>query len=141
MEDDESKGTLVEMTREECLELLASREVGRLGVVVDGQPMIYPVNYVLDGELVVFRNDAGTKLTHASLGRVAFEIDEVSSEGREGWSVMVTGQGREFTDALDETSVREQGLTLSPWASGEKGHWVRIVGPKVSGRRLLHSPH
>ena len=31
-------------TEAECLQLLASTEVGRVGVVVDGQPLIFPVN-------------------------------------------------------------------------------------------------
>lgn len=32
------------LSEEECLGLLASNEVGRLAVVVDGQPLIFPVN-------------------------------------------------------------------------------------------------
>lgn len=128
---------LEELSLEESLELLASEQVGRLGVVVDGQPVIFPVNYVLDGQLVVFRNDPGTKLTHASLDRVCFEVDRIDPERHEGWSVVVQGIGREITEALDDASVRERALDLQTWITGEKGHWVRISTPRISGRRLL----
>lgn len=127
---------LEELTAEECRDLLASEEVGRLAVVVDGQPVIFPVNYLLDGELVVFRNDPGTKLTHASLDRVCFEVDRIDAAGHEGWSVVVQGVAREFTGALDDISVRERALQLSTWVTGEKGHWVRITAPHLSGRHL-----
>jgi hypothetical protein len=134
-EPDRDSG-LDELSYESCLELLASHDVGRLAVVVDGQPVIFPVNYVIDGEKVVFRTDAGTKLTHSSLDPVAFEIDELDFEAREGWSVVVQGTGREFTEALDDVSVRERALCVSPWAAGEKAHWVRITHPRISGRRI-----
>jgi len=130
-------GVLGELTLAECLELLAGQEVGRLAVVVDGQPLIFPVNYVLDGDSIVFRNDPGTKLTNASFNRVAFEVDAVFPATKEGWSVVVTGTAREFTDALDDVSVREQALPLTTWAAGDKGHWVRIVTPHITGRRLV----
>jgi hypothetical protein len=34
-------------------------------VVVAGRPEIFPVNYVVDGDEVMFRTDAGTKLAGA----------------------------------------------------------------------------
>jgi nitroimidazol reductase NimA-like FMN-containing flavoprotein (pyridoxamine 5'-phosphate oxidase superfamily) len=136
VEPDESVGALEELTVGECLALLADREVGRLAVVVEGQPVIFPVNYVLDGETVVFRNDPGSKLAHAGLDRVAFEVDELYPDDREGWSIVVTGTGREFSDAIDDASVRERSLRLAPWVGGEKAHWVRIVRAEMTGRRL-----
>ena len=133
------EGRLEELGPEECLALLAQEEVGRLAVVVDGRPVIFPVNYVLDGQLVVFRNDPGTKLTHAGLDPVCFEVDRIDPSRREGWSVVVQGVGREITGALDDASVRERALRLTTWVTGEKGHWVRVTAPHVSGRRLRHT--
>lgn len=130
------KGSLEDLTLEESLDLLAGEEVGRLAVVVDGQPVIFPVNYVLDGSLVVFRNDPGTKLTHSSLDRVCFEVDRIDAARHEGWSVVIQGVGREITGALDDASVRERALALATWVTGEKGHWVRITAPRITGRRL-----
>ena len=60
---------------DECLTLLTSADVGRVGVVVDGQPLIFPVNHVLAGRSIVVRTDSGTMLHAASLARVAFEAD------------------------------------------------------------------
>jgi nitroimidazol reductase NimA-like FMN-containing flavoprotein (pyridoxamine 5'-phosphate oxidase superfamily) len=139
MDESQSVGFLGELSREECLGLLASREVGRVAVVVAGQPIIFPVNYALDGDLVVFRTDPGTKLDHGSFDHVAFEIDEIDPSRKEGWSVVVAGMGREITDALDAASEREQLLPLKPWASGPKEHWIRIISPEITGRRLHRS--
>src|SRR5262249_23874191 len=45
-----------------CWELLAATPVGRIGVIHDSAPEIYPVNHVVDGRSIVFRTDPGTKL-------------------------------------------------------------------------------
>jgi nitroimidazol reductase NimA-like FMN-containing flavoprotein (pyridoxamine 5'-phosphate oxidase superfamily) len=140
MEEQVPAGALEELSEDECLSLLADAQVGRLAVVVNGRPVIFPVNYVLDGKIVVFRNDPGTKLTNASLDPVCFEVDAIDLDRREGWSVVVQGVGREFTGALDDASVRERALALTTWVTGEKGHWVRIVNPTITGRRIRHAP-
>jgi hypothetical protein len=123
MAEPKQKSGLDELSYERCIELLGAHDVGRLAVVVDGQPVIFPVNYATDDETVVLRTDAGTKRAHSSLDRVAFEVDELDFEKREGWSVVVQGTGREFTEALDDVSVSERGLSISTWVPGEKAHW------------------
>ena len=102
----EETARLRELSREECLRLLATQEFGRLAVVEDGQPLVFPVNFAVDGDIVVFRADPGTKLAAASLGRVAFEVDDVDVTTRSGWSVVVVGVGQEITSALDHWSER-----------------------------------
>ena len=42
-----------------CWELLASVPVGRVGVINDSAPEIYPVNHAVDGQTIVFRTDPG----------------------------------------------------------------------------------
>ncbi|HET9731912.1 MAG TPA: pyridoxamine 5'-phosphate oxidase family protein [Acidimicrobiales bacterium] len=133
---EDGQPALEEMSVDECLEVLSRHAVGRLGVVIDGKPMIYPVNYVLDGDSVVFRNDPGAKLTNATLDPVAFEVDEIDESGRSGVSVVAQGVGVEFTEAVDEASLRARRLDLRPWTAGEKGHWVRITRAIITGRRL-----
>jgi nitroimidazol reductase NimA-like FMN-containing flavoprotein (pyridoxamine 5'-phosphate oxidase superfamily) len=124
------------LSREECRALLARESVGRLAVVAAGQPLIFPVNYVLSGSNVVFRTNPGTKL-HAAIGRpVAFEIDGVDPLGHEGWSVLVTGTAIEESEP-NHVRVLET-LPLKAWGPGEKNHWIRIQGGSVSGRRLVH---
>ena len=134
--DDGLIGVLDEIPLADCLALLASHEVGRIAVVVDGQPHIFPVNYVLDGEVIVFRSGPGLKLSGAAYGAVAFEIDEIDPGILGGWSVAVAGFGREFTGALDRSSARQQGMPLVPWAGGAKDHWVQITDSVITGRRL-----
>jgi nitroimidazol reductase NimA-like FMN-containing flavoprotein (pyridoxamine 5'-phosphate oxidase superfamily) len=128
---------LVEIAENECLELLAAHSVGRIAVVHDGRPLIFPVNYVLDGRTVAFRTDAGTKFDWAVMGPVAFEVDWTDPMYHEGWSVMVQGIGRDITGGLDAQSQRVTAHTLTPWAGGAKDHWVAIASPVISGRRIL----
>jgi nitroimidazol reductase NimA-like FMN-containing flavoprotein (pyridoxamine 5'-phosphate oxidase superfamily) len=129
---------LEEMSEEECLQLLASHSVGRVALLSGGRPLIFPVNYVLDEKTVAFRTDPGTKLDAATLGPVAFEIDETDDMYHEGWSVVVSGVGREITDAWDAWSERVTARHLHPWAGGSKEHWVAIASPTFSGRRIRH---
>ena len=48
---------------EECRRRLQAAKVGRVSFVDQGEPVILPVNHALDGEAVVFRTAAGSKLT------------------------------------------------------------------------------
>jgi nitroimidazol reductase NimA-like FMN-containing flavoprotein (pyridoxamine 5'-phosphate oxidase superfamily) len=121
-----------------CWQLLASQQVGRVGVVAGGQPEILPVNYAVDGRSVVFRTDKGLKQVAVQSGApVAFEIDAIDSDTRTGWSVLVKGRAERVTDAA--TLRRLRALPLDPWAQGEKAHWIRIVPRDVSGRRIVRA--
>ena len=55
-----------ELTKAECFELLSAERLGRVAVVDDQGPIIFPVNFVLDRHMVVFRTDEGTKLGAAA---------------------------------------------------------------------------
>src|SRR4029453_7064671 len=90
----DSRTGLEVLDRDECLRLLASDPVGRVAVVVDARPMIFPVNYALDGESIVFRSDAGSKVSGATSGfPMSFEIDGIDEILHTGWSVVVNGVG------------------------------------------------
>jgi nitroimidazol reductase NimA-like FMN-containing flavoprotein (pyridoxamine 5'-phosphate oxidase superfamily) len=130
---------LRELSRQECLELLAQHRFGRLAIVMsNGSPMIRPVNYVFDraSQSVVFRTARGSKF-HALLraSRAAFEIDGIDEAARTGWSVIVDGVTAEVTTPT-EIGRRER-VGLQPWAPGPKPHWVRIRARTVSGRRIV----
>ena len=128
---------MVELSREECLDLLATHRFGRLAVVVNGRPLIRPLNYVFDRRLqsVVFRTARGSKL-HALLhaAKASFEIDGIDEATRTGWSVIIHGVAAEMTRPGDLGHLHELGL--EPWAPGHKPHWVRIRAWTVSGRRI-----
>ena len=79
------------LSEEESWNLLASVSLGRLVTSMDGQPEIFPVNFVTQRPTVLFRTAEGTKLFHVVMNeRVAFEADDHGIE--EGWSVMVKGR-------------------------------------------------
>lgn len=128
------------LSEEESRILLGSGEVGRVGVVVSGQPLIFPVNYVLDGRWVVVHTDFGAMLGGASFDRVAFEVDSFDATTRSGWSVLVQGMGNDVTDSLDHTSEHLQTVPVSPWAPGPKPRLLRINTTIVTGRRFRGRP-
>ena len=130
---------MLELSRDECLELLAAHNFGRLTVVMhNASPVIRPVNYVFDTrtQSVVFRTASGSKL-HALLqaGKAAFEIDGLEEADGTGWSVIIEGVIAQVTVPSD--IGRLNGLGLRPWAPGSKPHWVQIRAWTVSGRRIV----
>ncbi len=81
-----------------CWDLVRSAQVGRLAVVLDEQPEIFPVNHLVDHGTVMFRTALGTKLNAADGHRVAFEVDGVDQESGEAWSVVLKGRARSLTN-------------------------------------------
>ncbi len=128
-----------ELSVGECLRLLGDHNIGRVAVVLDGHPIVFPVNYAVEGDSVVFRTAPGTKLSGAALGHVAFEIDEVDAATQTGWSVIVQGIGNDISATLDERSERLRALEVQPWVPGEHAHWVGILAQSITGRRLRPS--
>ncbi len=124
-----------ELTRSECFELLANEHLGRVAVVDDLGPVVFPVNFVLDRHTVVFRTEAGTKLHAARRGsRVCFEVDGTDAAARTGWSVIVRGEVIEVTDRAELARLRE--LPLQVWAPGARNRYVRILPAALTGRRI-----
>ena len=124
-----------ELTKSECFALLSGVRLGRVAVVDDQGPIIFPVNFVLDRHMVVFRTGEGTKLgTAVRGGRVAFEVDGADEAAQTGWSVVVRGEATEVTDPGELARLLK--LRLSPWAPGAKSRYVRILPAKLTGRRI-----
>ena len=122
--------------RDECLRLLAADEVGRLAIVVGDSPAVFPVNYALDGETIVFRTDEGTKLRSGPRSPACFEVDYFDRERRAGWSVVAAGRLEELTSHTASELERAQKLTIGQWAGREKSHWMRLVPDRITGRRV-----
>jgi nitroimidazol reductase NimA-like FMN-containing flavoprotein (pyridoxamine 5'-phosphate oxidase superfamily) len=126
-----------ELSREECLQLVAANGVGRLAVSGKDAPVVRPVNYAFDepSQSVVFRTATGSKF-YALLRQntATFEVDGIDRDARSGWSVLIVGATEEVTSPADVR--RLDGLGLQQWAPGEKPHWVRIRARTVSGRRI-----
>jgi nitroimidazol reductase NimA-like FMN-containing flavoprotein (pyridoxamine 5'-phosphate oxidase superfamily) len=127
------------LDREQCLQLLAAANVGRIAVNVPGwaSPVIRPVNYIFDerSQSVLFRSVRGSKLHALLRSKLAvFEIDGTGSDGRTAWSVIVAGVTEEVTNPLEIDRLERLGLQT--WAPGPHPHWVRIRAGRVSGRRI-----
>lgn len=116
-----------------CWNLLAGTDVGRLATVLDGQPEIFPVNFVVDNNSIVFRTAEGTKLAHVTAHhQVAFEIDRWNDDG--GWSVVLKGTAEKITDAAE--LQRAEKLPLLPWVPTVKVNYVRVTAAEISGRHF-----
>jgi len=117
-----------------CWELLREVDVGRLAVVVDDAPEIFPVNYIDDHGTVVFRTADGTKLTAAANGRVAFETDGFDPDTGEAWSVVLKGSASEVHELEELVDVAH--LPLAPLSGSPKNRFIRIAPDVITGRRF-----
>jgi len=133
----EFQPTLEILSPEACLQLLSSKRVGRLGVVAEERPHVVPVNYILDGDTVVFRTGEATVLTEASLRHVVLEIDEIDEHTHRGWSVEVHGFGREIGDAIDAESRRLAALPFETWAGGDRNRVFKVEAEEFTGRGII----
>ena len=124
-----------ELTASESWRLLREAAVGRLAVVVDGAPDIFPVNHIVDGGSLVFRTGEGTKLWGALGQLVAFEVDGLDAGSAVAWSVVVRGRATEVKQLHDVVEALE--LPLYPWQGGNKPRFVRIEPDAVTGRRFV----
>jgi nitroimidazol reductase NimA-like FMN-containing flavoprotein (pyridoxamine 5'-phosphate oxidase superfamily) len=124
-----------QLSRDECLRLMASVPVGRIIYTRQALPAVDLVNFTLDRGDIIIRTDHSAKLAAATRGSVvAFEADSLDSAGQVGWTVTVIGQSHEVTDA-DEISRLEQ-IGLSSWAPGEHEHFIRISPGILNGLQL-----
>ena len=123
---------------DECYRLLASHEVGRLGVNAEHYPLIFPVNYGVDGTTLVVRTRPGTILRAAQHANVTFEVDEIDRRTRSGWSVLVRAVAEEVGPGHRADLVaRTEATGVTPWAPGEHGRWLRLIPTSVTGRRIV----
>lgn len=120
--------------RDECFALLRTVPVGRIGLSMAALPVVLPVNFAVDGERLVVRTAAGSKLDAALEGSVvAFEADQFDSSSGEAWSVLVRGSAAVVTDPVDVAAI--SALSLDSWVAERSDQWVMISTELMSGRR------
>lgn len=135
MAEFEARTGLEVLDRHECLSLLAESTLGRIAVIADDdRPLIFPVNFALDGDAIVLRTDPGTKLRGAAGCWVAFECDGVDGTYHTGWSVLASGVAEEVHNAAEIAHLER--LPLALWSPGPKATWVRIQPRVLTGRRI-----
>jgi nitroimidazol reductase NimA-like FMN-containing flavoprotein (pyridoxamine 5'-phosphate oxidase superfamily) len=122
------------LNRDECLRLLGTATLGRIGFTSGALPVVLPVSFHLEGERILVRTDRGSKLDAALQNTVvAFEADEFDRIGH-GWSVAVTGLATEVSEPTEVETVR-QGPGVAKAAGGDEA-LVAISTEFLSGRRL-----
>ncbi|MDF9751794.1 nitroimidazol reductase NimA-like FMN-containing flavoprotein (pyridoxamine 5'-phosphate oxidase superfamily) [Arthrobacter sp. ES3-54] len=123
------------LTMDQCWELLDAQIVGRVALIVDSHPEIFPVNFVLERRTIVFRTSGGTKLWGAITGKpVAFEIDGYDAHDESAWSVMARGEAELIENQADKDAA--DALLLEPWQPGDKPYYVRVAPKALTGRRF-----
>ena len=126
---------LEQLSRDECLTLMASVPVGRVIYTRRALPVVDLVNFALHHGDIVIRTDRGGKLAAAARGAVvAFEADCLDPAHQAGWSVTAIGPSREVTDPEEIDRLQEIGL--SSWAPGTRDHFIRITPVILTGRHL-----
>jgi len=122
----------------DCFGLLESAPIGRIGFLAGGEVVILPVNFLVDGQDVVFRTGPGSKLASLDVGRyVGFEADSYDAAAHSGWSVVVNGLAETVED--DDEIARLDALGLAPWGAAADQTWVRIRPESINGRRIAET--
>ena len=126
------------LTRDECLALLATVQIGRIAVSARALPVIIPVRFAMDDDRIVIATHHGTTLDNATRDTVvAFEADGATGESPFGWSVHVNGIASHITDP---TRLRRiAALQLPSWSTGQPTRFVAISTDHVEGRLVTGS--
>lgn len=122
------------LSEADCWELLGHRRLGRLAVIIDGRPQIFPVNYAPVGRRLIFRSGPGSKVDAALGGPAAFEVDFHDESGGTGWSVLL--QGAVEPVAEGEAGEPLRGVAVYPAAPGHRPLLFVFTPDTVSGRRF-----
>jgi len=120
------------LTEIECQELLRANSIARVGLSIGAIPAIYPVGYLMEGDVIHFLTGVGSPLNGAVLNAVvAFQVDDGD---RHTWSVLAVGVANEVEEPASELRVR---LALQPWTpSSGPLRLVRMQPQSVSGFRI-----
>jgi nitroimidazol reductase NimA-like FMN-containing flavoprotein (pyridoxamine 5'-phosphate oxidase superfamily) len=139
-----AKRVLEELDEAECLRLIASGGIGRIGFSGRYGPTVLPVNYQLYEGTIVFRTaqdsatdeDLRTGIANAEY-KVAFEIDDYDTAARTGWSVLIQGSAHHVESDAERAAVA--GAGVDPWPGGDRELFLRITPSRVTGRRVGHA--
>ena len=126
---------LESLSIDECRALVAPGGVGRVVFSNERGPVALPVNFRMLADSVVFRTEPDSDLlSNLPNDAIAFEVDHLDEALTEGWSVLLSGDGR----AVVESSEYEQvaSLGIAPWAGGRRDAYVVLSPIQVTGRRI-----
>jgi len=127
-----SDRTIEELEEAECLRLIAQGGIGRIAYQSRFGPAVLPVNYKWHDGAVVFRTaqhssmdqDLQTGIAGGDY-KVAFEIDDIDTAGRQGWSVLIQGPAHHVEAEAERAAAVNAGGTLA----GRRKGTVRAYRP------------
>lgn len=122
----------MELTADECRELLSTHGVGRVAVTTADGLAIIPVNYLVVDDVVAYRTSPDSVPSAAANLEVAFEVDHIDDALSQGWSALAVGPARAVTDPEAVRRLEEQAYT-TPWAR-------RPRRPRRRGWPISHHP-
>jgi nitroimidazol reductase NimA-like FMN-containing flavoprotein (pyridoxamine 5'-phosphate oxidase superfamily) len=145
---------ITEMTRSECLELLASQRLGHLACCRDGQPYVVPVTFALDGNYLYSFSLTGQKIEWMRANPlVSLQTDVLGEHGT--WrSVVVNGRFEELPDRIGWKHARDHAWSLlsqhanwwepgglKPADENPTPHvFYRIIIENLTGRKSVTEP-
>lgn len=126
---------LVDVSVDECWELLATMQFARLAWNSGTGPILLPVNFVVHGREIWMRTTAYSAIAEqVDESPIAVEVDDVDRETHVGWSVLLRGRAEVI---YHEEQVPDEVHALHTWPSGARPLWVRLRPDIVTGRRLV----
>ena len=127
-----------EISRDECLNLLAQAKVGRVVFIRGAVPEVVPVCYVVAGESVVFGVHAASPVAQEFEGSVvAFQVDAFDSDHQCGWHVRAVGT---FGPAIAPDELAVAGATVpTPWTIGEDLERILQIDLEVVGGYVIEA--
>lgn len=127
---------LEELTLNECLTLLGDGVVGRVAMVTPMGPRILPVNYTMYEDDIIFRTTPDGELSRFAVdSELAFEVDHLDPDHRQGWSVVAVGTAQVVDDAVELATIKRE-WNPEPWARGLRHLYVRVSWRDITGRRI-----
>jgi nitroimidazol reductase NimA-like FMN-containing flavoprotein (pyridoxamine 5'-phosphate oxidase superfamily) len=126
---------LIRLTTAECWDRLGARGVGRIALPVQPGPAVFPVNYTVDAQAILYRTAAEGAAAPETGTEVSFQVDRVDDRLSQGWSVLVTGAAERIDDPVAVRGLTER-HAVEPWAGGNRPLWIRIRPRDISGRRI-----
>lgn len=127
----------VELRKQSALGLLRRVGDGHLALCSEDVTTIYPVDYRVSGDLIVFRLAPGSLLQLLRRRRaIALEVDR--HDARKVWSVVASGMSR---IASSEAEIdRFDRLSWPGWAASSAYTYVVLEIGDVTGRRIERRP-
>ena len=131
-----AESALEVLGEEQSWHLLASADLARLAVSIDGGVDIFPINYVVADRVIFFRTAPGSKLMDLTKHPiVALETD--GTHNRRRWSVVVKGSAVRL--GSDEEIESSGVFSLHSLVPTEKWNYVRITASSITGRQFTSS--